>query len=96
MQEESSTKIIETKIGNIEKIVFNNCVNLKRIHDYVDGLITISLNNCPNIYEIDCYDKVKIWIDKECISIKTKIVSSSIPDFPKIKQVIIEEPKVAQ
>ena len=60
--------IIERKIGNISKIVFNNCLNLKRIHDYVEGLTTISINNCPNISEIDCYDKVeKIWIDKECI-----------------------------
>jgi hypothetical protein len=67
--------IIESKIGNIEKIVFNNCLNLKRIHDYVEGLITISLNNCPNISEIDCYDKVnKIWIDKKCISFVSKII----------------------
>ena len=87
-------RIIETKIGNIEKIVFNNCANLKRICDFVEGLVTISINNCPNISEIDCYDKVKkIWIDKECIS---KIFSTSIPDFPKIKPVIVEEPKVSQ
>jgi hypothetical protein len=34
----------------------------------VEGLNTISINNCPNISEIDCYDKIKkIWIDKECI-----------------------------
>ena len=60
--------IIESKIGNIDKIVINNCVNLKQIHDFVEGLITISINNCPNISKIDCYDKVKkIWIDKECI-----------------------------
>lgn len=90
-------RIIETKIGNIEKIVFNNCANLRRIYDFVEGLVTISINNCPNISEIDCYDKIKkIWIDKECISIKTKIVSSLIPEFPKIKPVIVEEPKVAQ
>jgi hypothetical protein len=88
--------IFESKIGNIEKIVFNNCVNLKRIHDFVEGLITISLNNCPNISEIDCYDKVKIWIDKECISIKTKVVTTSISDFGKIKPVVVEKPKVAQ
>jgi hypothetical protein len=86
--------IIETKIGNIEKIVFNNCANLKRICDFVEGLVTISINNCPNISEIDCYDKVKkIWIDKECIS---KIFSTSIPDFPKIKSVVNEEQKVVQ
>lgn len=86
--------IIETKIGNIEKIVFNNCANLKRICDFVEGLVTISINNCPNISEIDCYDKVKkIWIDKECIS---KIFSTSIPDFPKIKSVVKEEQKVVQ
>jgi len=66
---------IESKIGNIEKIVFNNCENLKRIHDYVEGLITISLNNCPNISEIDCYDKVqKIWVDRKCISFVSKIM----------------------
>jgi hypothetical protein len=65
--------IIERKIGNIDKIVFNNCINLKRIHDYVEGLNTISINNCPNISEIDCYDKVKkIWMDKECISFMKK------------------------
>jgi hypothetical protein len=65
--------IIEHKIGNIDKIVFNNCINLKRIHDYVEGLNTISINNCPNISEIDCYDKVKkIWMDKECISFMKK------------------------
>ena len=64
---------IEYKIGNIEKIVINNCANLRRIHDFVEGLITISLNNCPNISEIDCYDKVKkIWMDKECISFLKK------------------------
>ena len=64
---------IESKIGNIEKIVINNCANLRRIHDFVEGLITISLNNCPNISEIDCYDKVKkIWMDKECISFLKK------------------------
>ena len=62
--------IIQCKIGNIDKIVINNCVNLKRIHDFVEGLNTISINNCPLISEIDCYDKVKkIWIDKECIDI---------------------------
>jgi len=67
--------IIERKIGNIDKIVFNNCVNLKRIHDFVEGLITISLNNCPNISEIDCYDKVnKIWIDRKCISFVSKFM----------------------
>ena len=61
-------RIIQCKIGNIDKIVFNNCLHLKRINDYVEGLNTISINNCPNISEIDCYDKVKkIWIDKECI-----------------------------
>jgi hypothetical protein len=61
-------RIIQCKIGNIDKIVFNNCLNLKRINDYVEGLNTISINNCPNISEIDCYDKIKkIWIDKECI-----------------------------
>ena len=65
--------IIERKIGNIDKIVFNNCLNLKRIHDYVEGLVTISINNCPNISEIDCFDKVKkIWMDKECISFLKK------------------------
>ena len=65
--------IIERKIGNIDKIVFNNCINLKRIHDYVEGLVTISINNCPNISEIDCFDKVKkIWMDKECISFLKK------------------------
>jgi hypothetical protein len=80
--------IIETKIGNIEKIVFNNCLNLKRIYDFVEGLVTISINNCPNISEIDCYDKVKIWIDK--------VVTTSIPNFSKIKPVIIEKPKVSQ
>jgi hypothetical protein len=88
--------IFESKIGNIEKIVFNNCVNLKRIYDFVEGLVTISINNCPNISEIDCYDKVKIWIDKECISIKTKVVTTSISDFGKIKPVVVEKPKVAQ
>ena len=63
-------RIIQCKIGNIDKIVINNCVNLKRIHDFVEGLNTISINNCPLISEIDCYDKVKkIWIDKECIDI---------------------------
>jgi len=86
--------IIETKIGNIEKIVFNNCSNLKRICDFVEGLVTISINNCPNISEIDCYDKVKkIWIDKECIS---KIFSSSIFDFSKIKPVVVEKLKFLQ
>ena len=66
-------RIIETKICNIEKIVINNCENLKRIDDFVEGLVTISINNCPNISEIDCYDKVKkIWIDKECISFLKK------------------------
>ena len=65
--------IIERKIGNIDKIVFNNCLNLKRIHDYIEGLNTISINNCPNISEIDCFDKVKkIWMDKECISFLKK------------------------
>lgn len=61
--------IIERKIGNISKIVINNCLNLKRICDFVEGLVTISINNCPDISEIECYDKVeKIWIDKEeCI-----------------------------
>jgi hypothetical protein len=60
--------IIERKIGNISKIVINNCSNLKRIFNYVEGLNTISINNCPDISEIDCYDKVeKIWIDRECI-----------------------------
>ncbi len=88
--------IFESKIGNIEKIVFNNCVNLKRIYDFVEGLVTISINNCPNISEIDCYDKVKIWIDKECISIKTKFVTTSISDFGKIKQVVVEKPKVVK
>jgi hypothetical protein len=88
--------IFESKIGNIEKIVFNNCVNLKRIYDFVEGLVTISINNCPNISEIDCYDKVKIWIDKECISIKTKVVTTSISDFSKIKPVVVEKPKVVK
>jgi len=63
-------RIVQCKIGNIDKIVINNCVNLKRIHDFVEGLNTISINNCPLISEINCYDKVKkIWIDKECIDI---------------------------
>jgi hypothetical protein len=63
-------RIIQCKIGNIDKIVINNCVNLKQIHDFVEGLNTISINNCSLISEIDCYDKVKkIWIDKECIDI---------------------------
>ena len=58
--------IIERKIGYISKIVINNCLNLKRICDFVEGLVTISINNCPDISEIECYDKVeKIWIDKE-------------------------------
>jgi hypothetical protein len=80
--------IFESKIGIIEKIVFNNCVNLKRIYDFVEGLVTISINNCPNISEIDCYDKVKIWIDK--------VVTTSISDFGKINPVFGEKPKVAQ
>jgi hypothetical protein len=77
--------VIESKIGNIEKIVFNNCANLNRIHDYVEGLITISLNNCPNISEIDCYDKVqKIWIDRKCISFVSKFMPIVKEDAKKV------------
>ena len=79
----------ESKIGNIEKIVFNNCANLRRIHDFVEGLNTISLNNCPNISEIDCYDKIKkIWIDK--------VVTTSISDFSKIMPIVVEKPKIVK
>ena len=38
-------RIIQCKIGKIDKIdkiVINNCVNLKRIHNFVEGLNTIS------------------------------------------------------
>jgi len=60
-------KIIPYKIGNIKIINIDNCPNLVKIIDFVEGLEIISLDNCPLLSRIECYDKVQIVIDRVLI-----------------------------
>lgn len=60
-------KIIDEKIGQTYLIIIEDCINLKKITNYVEELQEIYLKNCPNIKEIECHQKISLFIDDKQI-----------------------------